>query len=72
MYIPSLKYFPEIPVQGDMNNEVRSRCLQRMLVGDENQCIMEWPNLYYSGWRSGTMQEEAQDVLIRSFEHLFW
>ena len=26
-----------VPVQGDMNNEVGSGCVQRMWAGDENQ-----------------------------------
>jgi len=31
------KYFQDVPVQGDMNNEVGSGCVQRMWAGDENQ-----------------------------------
>lgn len=38
------KYFVDIPVQVDMNNEAGSRCFHRMWVGDENQRII-WSGL---------------------------
>ena len=33
----NFKYFPDVPVKGDMNKDVGSGCLQRMQAGDENQ-----------------------------------
>lgn len=77
----NLKYFPDVAVQGDINNEVGSGCLQRMQVGDENQCWSGLTCLYgylknplssFSLWPRAPLQLAILAVALQTRHAVNW